>query len=75
MEKATNDLKNVIKFLVYGFILVMLLNFLVAEALRIIRLTLIPASWCIAIIIVVAFKDQLIGLIKKLAGGAQNEAK
>ena len=75
MEKATNDLKKIIKFLMYGFILVILLNFLVAEALRIIRLTLIPASWCIAIIIVVAFKDQLIGLITKLAGGAKSEAK
>ena len=75
MEKTTKDLKNFIKFLVYGFILVILLNFLVGEALRFIRLTLIPASWCIAIIIVVAFKDQLIELIKIITGGTRNETR
>jgi len=75
MEKTIKDMKNLIKFLVYGFILVMLLNFLVIEALRFIRLTLIPTSWCIAIIIAVAFKAQIIGIIKVLAGGTKDEGK
>ena len=75
MEKINKDLKNLVKFLVYGFILVMLLNFLVVEALRFIRLTLMPTSWGIAIIIVVAFKDQIIGMLKMLAGGKQDETK
>jgi|GEM_PF-3663284 len=75
MEKYVNDMKVLIKFLVYGFILVMLLNFLVVEVLRLIRLTLIPTSWCIAFIIIAAFKEQIIRTIIKLAGGTRNEAK
>ena len=75
MEKITSDMKKMIKFVVYGAILVLLLNVVVGEILRFIRLTLIPMSWAVAIVIVVAFKDPIFGFIKKLAGGQTNEAK
>ena len=75
MEKLTGDLKVMIKFVVYGVLFVLLLNVVVNEVLRFIRLSLMPMSWAVAIIIVVAFKDQLWGFIKKISGGKQNETK
>ena len=75
MEKLTGDLKVMIKFVVYGVLLVMLLNVVIGQILRLIRLSLIPMSWAVAIVIVAAFKDQVFGFIRKIAGGKDNDDK
>jgi uncharacterized membrane protein len=73
MEKYLNNMKTLIKFAAYGIVLVLLLNVVAGEILRLLRLTVIPMSWAVAVVVVVAFKGQLMKLIKKLDGGKKNE--
>ena len=77
MEKYLKDLKTIIKFLLYGIVLVIVLDVVVSAVLQMIRLTLIPTSWVITIVLVIIFRKRILGFIKKLftMGGTQDEEK
>ena len=69
MEKYLKDLKTILKLVLYGIILLIVLDVVVSAALQMIRLTLIPMSWVVIIILLVVFRKKLLEFIRKLFGG------
>ncbi|MDR3278390.1 MAG: hypothetical protein LBT12_06410 [Oscillospiraceae bacterium] len=73
MEKYTQNVKSLVKLLLYGFVAIFLLNVAVRELLHLIRLSVIPTSLAIAVILALVFKNSIAKFFKSEAGGKGDE--